>query len=187
MNDKDLLNQTERISDIFAKVMLKTMTAGLGDSRQGDVSMAQFQALRFIGQHGPCTIGGLAEGLYVSQPAATMMADRMVRKGLLARRTGEDRRKSQLDLTDRARRLLSNAESERAERFSGILSHLRPEEREQLVQSLEQFVTAALEQESADEACLHCGREHVAECVVNRARSGSKLKVQGSKLQRPQP
>ena len=168
MRESELLEQAERISSIFARIMLKMMTAETLDS---DITMSQFQALRHIAQHGSCTIGGLAEGLGISQPAATMLVDRMVRRGLVRRVPGRsDRRQAELTLTPRADELLARAEAERAQRLSKILSLMKPSEREQFLESLECFIDAALKVEQAvDEACLRCGIEHYSDCVVNQA------------------
>ncbi len=172
MNDLDLLAQTQHVSDIFTRIMLKTLTVGLlSESPDGEVSMSQFQALKHIGQHGPCTIGSLAQGLGVTQPAATMLVDRMVKRVLVERGPGRtDRRQSEVSLTPHAEELLQRTESERAERLSRVLGLMHPTEREQLLRSLERFVAAAVELETAvEDACLRCGIEHDGECVLNKA------------------
>lgn len=168
MNDRELLTQTQHVSDIFTRV-LRTLTVGpLSDD--GEVTMAQYQALKHIEHHGPCTIGSLVEGLGISQPAATMLVDRMVKRGLVGREPGRtDRRQMEVSLTDRARDLLRRADEERAERLSKVLSRMDRKEREQLLVSLERFVSAAVEMESAvQDACLRCGVSHDDACVLNR-------------------
>ena len=166
MNDTDLLSQTEHLSDIFTRIMLRTLAGTSSD----EITIAQFQALRHVSQHGPCTVGSLAEGLSVSQPAATMLIDRMARRGLVDRQTGKsDRRQAEVSLTRHARSLLDRIEAERAEHLSKILDMMSRSEREQFVELLERFVSAALRLECAvDEACLRCGIGHHTDCVVNQ-------------------
>ena len=169
LNDTELLTQIEHVSDVFTRVMLKTIAADLSDSVE-EISMAQFHALRHVAQHGACTIGSLAEGLCVSQPAATMLVDRMTRRGLVERRSSStDRRQAEVSLTERAKDLLAQIESERSERLGKILGLMGGSEREQFVESLERFISAALKLENAvDEACLRCGIEHYTDCIVNQ-------------------
>jgi DNA-binding MarR family transcriptional regulator len=181
MNELDLLTQTQHVSDIFTRVMLKILTIGAlsGDC---EITMAQYQALKHVEHHGSCTIGSLAEGLGVTQPAATMLVDRMVKRGLVDREPGRtDRRQAEVSLTGRARELLHRAEEERAERLSRVLSLMEPAEREQLLESLERFVAAAVELETPVEgACLRCGIEHDNDCVVNKAH----IKLRGTEVTR---
>ena len=181
MNDLDLLAQTQHVSDIFTRLVLKTLTVGpLSDD--GEITLAQYQALKHIEHHGPCSIGSLAEGLGVTQPAATMLVDRMVKRGLVEREPGRtDRRQSEVSLTEHARSLISRAECERAERLSRVLSLMNPDEREQLLRSLERFVAAAVEVETAvEDACLRCGVEHDGECVLNKAQ----MRLSGTEVTR---
>jgi len=171
MKDAEFLSQTEHISDIFTRIMLKIMTPNL--SRASDeVSISQFQALRHIAQHGLSTIGSIADGLSISQPGATMLVDRMVKRGLVKRQPGRnDRRQSEVSLAPRGKRLLDRIEAERMERLAGVVKLMKHSEREQFVESLERFIAAALEiGQSPDEACLRCGTEHQDDCIVNKSR-----------------
>lgn len=169
MNEHDLLTQTQHVSDIFTRVVLRTLTVG-SISDDGEITMAQYQAMKHIEHHGPCTIGSLAEGLGVTQPAATMLVDRMVKRELVAREPGRtDRRQMEVSLTDRARDLLLRAEEERADRLGAVLGRMSRSEREQLLQSLERFVSAAAEAESdVEDACLRCGATHDDSCILNK-------------------
>ena len=171
MNDTEFLNQTEHISDIFTKIMLKIMTTDVAGSASDEITMAQFHALKHVAQHGSCTIGSLAEGLSVSQPAATMLVDRMSRRDFVARQPGQsDRRQAEVSLTPRGKNLLRRIESERVDRLGRVLRLMGRSEREQFVESLERFVAAALKLErSPDEVCLRCGTEHMDDCIVNQA------------------
>lgn len=181
MNDNGFLNQIEHISEIFARVVLKAMEDMAGNAPD-EVTMAQFEALKHIAQHGPSTIGSLAEGLSISQPAATMLVDRMAKRLLVERHPGrKDRRQAEISLTKRAQELLELIEMERTERLSRILGVMEPGDRIQLMKSLEAFVAAALKLESSiDEACLRCGSDHQADCVVNQAR----LELTGKSVER---
>lgn len=166
MNDTELLTQTEHISDIFTRIMLKIMTEDLAGD---EITPAQFQSLRHIAQHGHCTIGSIAEGLSVSQPAATMLVDRLAKRELVDRQTGRyDRRQAEVSLTPHAVELIAQLEADRTERLGRILELMTSQERGRFVESLERFVAAALKLETVDEACLKCGVEHREGCIVNK-------------------
>jgi DNA-binding MarR family transcriptional regulator len=171
MNDTELLGQAGHISDIFTRIMLKVMTEELTGGSPDEVTMAQYQALRHIAQHGSCTIGSLAEGLAVSQPAVTMLVDRMIKRDLVDRQPGRsDRRQAEVFLTSHAKHLLDQLENARIDRLGKILELMAPEERRRFVESLESFVSAALSLENVvDGACLRCGIDHRPGCVVNQA------------------
>lgn len=168
MTDIALLNETEHIADVFIKVMQKVMTDDLG---AGGLTSAQLQALKHIVSHESSTIGSISEGLMISQPAVTMLVDRMAKRGLVYRQTPEgDRRQSLVLLTDRAGEIIRLVEQERIGRLCGILVAMKGDDRVQFVRSLEKFVAAALKVENdADVACLRCGTDHKPHCVVNRA------------------
>lgn len=172
MNDREFLSQTEHISDIFTKIMVKIMTPNLADGVPDEITMSQFQALKHIANNGPCTIGSIAEGLSISQPAATMLVDRMVRKGYVERRPGRnDRRQSEVVLAAHGQETLDRIEAERADRLAQVVKLMEHSEREQFVESLERFVEAALEVEKMpNQACLRCGIEHQEDCIVNKSR-----------------
>lgn len=182
MTDTELLNQTEHIADIFTRIMHKIMLDDLHGDDSEEITPVQFQALKHIAQHGPCTIGNIAEGLLISQPAATMLVDRMVKRDLVDRRIGKnDRRQAEIALTDRSRELLACIEAERIRRLRRILLMMAPDERLQFMESLEKFVSASLKLEkTVDNACLRCGVEHHPDCIVNQTH----LEMAGKDIER---
>lgn len=171
MDDTELLNQTEHISDIFTKIMSRILSDELIAGDADGVTIAQYQALKHLSHHGSSTIGSLAEGLEVSQPAATTLVDRMAKRGLVDRRPGKsDRRQAEVTLTEAAQTILDQLESERMDRLSRILVRMEPDDRRKFVESMQTFVAAALETDMhADAACLRCGEDHNPDCVVHRA------------------
>ena len=55
--------------------------------------------------------------------------------------------------------------------IESIVAQLESEDAERLRRGLQSFVQAALADEKAvNRVCLHCGIEHVGECLVNQAR-----------------
>ena len=164
------MNQAERVSDIFTRIITRVMSPDAGCPAE-DITPVQLHAMRHIAQHGTCTVGCLAEGLSVTQPASTMLIDRMVKRELVRRDPGRsDRRQSELTLTPHGHDLLARVEAERTERLSGILDLMSPKERDAFIRSLEGFIAAALkfDRGAGEAACLRCGTEHTQDCIVNR-------------------
>lgn len=167
MVDRELINH---LSELFAKVITQTMP---DESTAEGVTLAQLQVLKYIETHGECTVCHLAEGLGISQPAATTLVDRMAKRALVERTSGtDDRRQRQVHLTERARALLFAAETERMEKLGKILTHMDKSASQRLISSLEEFVAAAIAAEMLPrDLCLQCGSAHRADCVVNRAKA----------------
>lgn len=176
MNNKQVVWQTERMAKIFARLESKMIDTEVPGSRSYVITAPQLQALKHIAQHGPSKISAIADGLSISQPAATMLVNRMEKRGLVMRRLrADDRRQAEVSLTRQAESLLRRMERMRFGRLSAILEHMSSEERFQFLDSLEKFVAAALKacECTAEEVCLRCGKDHDPDCVVNQiGRSG---------------
>ncbi len=109
-----------------------------------EVTVPQYRALVVLASRGPQSIGPLAAALGVAPSTATRMADRLVRKGLVRRRTSrQDRRQVRLALTEPGHRLVAEVTEHRREEISSIVAAMPQERRERLVDSLASFAEAA--------------------------------------------
>src|SRR5207245_9713356 len=73
----------EKLTSLFSDIIFKTMTVQLlRELDDLDISLPQLQALTYVAEHRNCSVGGLAEGLGVTPPAAVKTVDRLVKKGL---------------------------------------------------------------------------------------------------------
>jgi DNA-binding MarR family transcriptional regulator len=93
--------------------------------RQPRLSVPQFRALIFASVHDGPSLSAMAEHLGLSLPAASRMADQLVRRGLLERRqAARDRRRVSLSPTARGRaeyrRAHNAARAAIARRFDAI-------------------------------------------------------------------
>jgi DNA-binding MarR family transcriptional regulator/GNAT superfamily N-acetyltransferase len=96
----------------------------LAEQMQGDVTLVaqragvpvqpgQYPLLAALDEHGPQTIGELAQAMRMSQPAITKNADRLVEAGLIeVRRSDEDRRQKIVSLSDAGRQTLEVSKRE---------------------------------------------------------------------------
>lgn len=171
MSESELLSQTEHIADVFMRIMQKTIIDDIHSGDKSGLTPVQLQALKHIVRHGASTVGSISEGLMISQPAATMLVDRMVKRGLVERKSSAgDRRQSLIVPTKSADAIIRRVEENRVERLSEILKVMNQDDRERLVESLEKFVTASLQAESdTSSACLRCGMNHKSDCIINKA------------------
>lgn len=164
-----------KLADMFCKVVEVVLTdQALRSAPCHDLSRSQWHGVAFVERHPFCSIRDLAEGLGVSHPAAVKMVERLVRKGLLQRReSAHDRRVVELSLSPLGEQCAETVRAQRGHALEGVLGNMARENTEHLLHGLHAFLRAALtDRETAEAVCLHCGREHVEECLVSQAKGG---------------
>jgi DNA-binding MarR family transcriptional regulator len=157
----------EQLTGLFSEIVVKTMTVQLlRELDELDITMSQLQALTFIAERRQCSVGGIAEGLDVSHPAAVKLVDKLMRKGLVTRGVAAaDHRQSVIGVTPEGLRLVNQVRHERTQRLTHVLDRMEPADRQALIQGLEAFVTAALRDEAAlDQLCMCCQSLLPSEC-----------------------
>lgn len=109
-----------------------------------EVTLPQFRALVVLASRGPQRVASLAEALAVTPPTATRMCDRLVRKGLVRRRTGrEDRRQVNLTVTPAGRELVAEVTERRRKEISRLLRDISPEDQALMVGLFSKLASAA--------------------------------------------
>lgn len=159
----------EILSDVFAELIRKAATT-YETHGPGEITPSLAQCLQYIYLHGPSPIRKIAAGLSVSDPAASQLVDRLVQRNLVTREhSKEDRRLARISLTDEGLTLVEEARAARIQWLREILDKMPAERRSNLVDTLEEFIKLALEARGqVDEACVRCGIDHLAFCVVSR-------------------
>lgn len=162
---------TEHVLALFTKVLHETMTDRPLCELNAGITPALAHGLQFIFQHGVCSVRDVAHGLSMTLPAASQLVDRLVKKDWVTKCANkQDRRLSEIRVTDMGRELVQEIRTLRVEGMSKILDRMDPEYRRTLVESLESFITAGIDDaKSALTRCTHCGTDHHPECVVNEA------------------
>ncbi|UCH35494.1 MAG: MarR family transcriptional regulator [Armatimonadota bacterium] len=157
---------------VFARWADDALVSDTLDSTGGhDLTRAQFRCLDFLGCHDGCHIGDVAQGLGISDPAATKLVDRLESKGLAGRKASrEDRRVVHVQLSDAGAHVVDRL----GRRFQGLLASaidpLTDQKLNRLTRSLEDVLLAALNNPRVIErVCLHCGDGHSPDCVINQA------------------
>jgi DNA-binding MarR family transcriptional regulator len=109
-----------------------------------DVTLAQYRALIELASRGPQRLADLATALGVEPSTATRMCDRLVRKGLVARRrTSEDRRAVRVSLTVAGAALVAEVSGRRRVEIVEIMGRLPTAQRASVLPALRAFADAA--------------------------------------------
>ncbi len=157
----------EKLTGVFSDIVVKTMTVQLlRELEELDLSLSQLHALTHVAEARKCSVGGLAEALGVTHPAAVKLAEKLARKGLLTRGVDPvDHRQTELCATPEGRTLINRVREERAYRLEQVFSRMSADERQALITGLQGFVTAATRNEGAlDHLCMCCQTLLPTEC-----------------------
>jgi len=110
-----------------------------------ELPSAQMRVCSFLLGFGESSISEVAEELGVSASAATQIADRLEKTGLVERISGAtDRRVKLLRLTDRGVQMMEERRARRIERTTAALRVMSPVERRDLIESLNKLLDASL-------------------------------------------
>lgn len=177
---KDSAAYAEHLVDLFVQILHDLITVKPLQKVGVDITPALAQGLQFLFQHGVCSVRDIAQGLYMTYSAASQLTERLVKRDLVTRTENErDRRLSEIRLTDDGLNVVGQIRFHRIESMSRILGRLDTRGRAVLVEDLERFIAAAIDNEkSALKTCSHCGKDHLSDCVVNeiyRAATGGPI------------
>jgi DNA-binding MarR family transcriptional regulator len=116
-----------------------------------EVTLTQYRTLVVLASRGPQHVADLAAALAVTPATATRMCDRLVRKGLIDRRTEEqDRRQVQIELTGRGRALVTSVTRRRRAEIARIVARIPPDQQLVLVEALSRLAESAGEVRDED-------------------------------------
>lgn len=166
--DKDSTTYTEHVLALFTEVLHETMTDRPLRGLDAGITPALAQGLQFVYHHEVCSVRDVAHGLVMTLPAASQLVDRLVKKNWVTKSDNQqDRRLSEIRLTNEGRALVEQIRARRVEGMSQILGRMDPDRRQALVKSLEGFIAAVIEDpNTALKRCTHCGVEHHPHCAV---------------------
>ncbi|PRY20176.1 MarR family winged helix-turn-helix transcriptional regulator [Pseudosporangium ferrugineum] len=108
------------LSRVFVGLAARSLS-GLDE----DVTLGQFRTLVLLVSRGPQRVTDLAQELAVTSSTATRMCNRLVRKGLVARRArDDDRRAAWVTLTPAGRDLIGEVMRRRAAEIGALVADL---------------------------------------------------------------
>lgn len=169
---KDSAEYTGLIAEFFVEAVRKAATKAMTGTYQGEeITPSLMEALQHIYIHGASPVREIAGGLEVSLSAASQLADRLVKKGLVTRSEDEsDRRLTRIELADAGREVVKEMRERRAEWFDSIVNAMPEADRAAFLEGLESFLQVSLgdDDENLDKACSKCGIQHVPYCVIRQ-------------------
>lgn len=120
---------TEDALAAYKKLHRVLLTSTAGKWRDLDISMQQLRAMYFLRDEDEISVGRLAELFGIGLPAASLLADRLVRAGYVERRDDPaDRRRVLLKLTRVGLRLVTDLREGSHSLLRRWMSALSPED-----------------------------------------------------------
>jgi len=126
-----------------SRVLVSVAARSLADLDE-EVTLTQYRSLVVLASRGPQGMAALADALGVTPPTASRLCDRLVRKGLVRRRTDRsDRRQVRIALTEAGRRMVDVVTDRRRAEIAKLLETVPPDARRSVVAGLQQLAEAA--------------------------------------------
>ena len=159
---------------VFAKAVRDVIEGAVLQEVAGNkLSVTQFKLLSLVAQTDFVTIGDAAAFLGVSSPAASKTVEKMVRRRLLRRADiQEDRRSSQLSLSEAGRRLIETYEKARDRKAAEIFSQYSPEVLRHTSELLDKLASGIAGQRAgalSGETCVQCEIYYRPNCRFRQA------------------
>ncbi len=134
--------------------MFAAVNRGVGaELLQLDMPMGQFKAMATITMFGPQPVGEIGRRLGISEPAASLLVDKLEERGLAERvRDEDDRRRTLVTATPAAEALAGRLREGREEQVQDWLAALSGEELRGLLLGLEGMLRAVGQRKAEGEA-----------------------------------
>jgi len=141
MSKKNIL--IHRMAESFFALRQKCALKDLFIANSLDISLSEFNCLVQFFETDSLGIKNLAEGLGLSPAGVTRIVTSLEEKNLVERKISpDDRRSIDVFLTDSGKALVKRIKKFSLDRHAEILSHIKPQYREQVVDSIEKLTQA---------------------------------------------
>ena len=126
-----------------SRVLVAIAARSLADAGE-EVTLTQYRSLVILAARGPQGVADLAKAVAVTAPTASRLCERLVRKGLVRRRTDRrDRRQVRVGLTGAGRHLVDTVTERRREEIAGLLASIPQQDQRPVAAALQQLAKAA--------------------------------------------
>ena len=126
-----------------SRVLVAIAARSLADAGE-EVTLTQYRSLVVLASRGPQSVAALADAVAVAAPTASRLCDRLVRKGLVRRRTDRhDRRQVRVGLTEAGRALVDAVTERRRQELARLLASTPLETQRSVVAALQQLAETA--------------------------------------------
>ncbi len=107
-----------------SRVLVAIAARSLADVGE-EVTLTQYRSLVVLASRGPQGVAALADAVSVTSPTASRMCDRLVKKGLVTRRTDRrDRRQVRIALSPGGRRLVDAVTARRRTEIEQLVASI---------------------------------------------------------------
>jgi DNA-binding MarR family transcriptional regulator len=148
MHEVDSLSQVDREATVDAvfgasRVLVAIAARSLADAGE-QVTFTQYRSLVVFASRGPQSVAALAEAVAATPPTASRLCERLVRKGLVRRRTDRhDRRQVRLALTEVGRDLIDTVTGRRRQEIADLLASVPADVQRSATAALRQLAAGA--------------------------------------------
>ncbi len=126
-----------------SRVLVAIAARSLADAGE-EVTLTQYRSLVILASRGPQGVAALAEAVAVTPPTASRLCERLVRKGLVRRRTDRrDRRQVRVGLTEAGRHLVDTVTERRRREIADLLASIPQQDQRPVAAALQQLAKAA--------------------------------------------
>jgi DNA-binding MarR family transcriptional regulator len=126
-----------------SRVLVAMAARSLAEAGE-EVTLTQYRSLVVLASRGPQGLASLAEAVAVTPPTASRLVDRLLRKGLVHRRTDRhDRRQVRIGLTEVGRRLIDVVTEHRRHEIATLLKSIPVSEQRSMAKGLQMLAQAA--------------------------------------------
>ena len=145
---RHIFTRGKLIHDRVQRIVAEHLASGKGHRKFRDLSVAQLHVFMQVRHRGEVTIKELAKLLGVAPPSASVMVERMVEKGILARETSrKDRRKVTVSVSPEAIEDIEKIEEAVLRSFVDLVQKVGPETTRKWCEVLER-IKSILEEEA---------------------------------------
>lgn len=128
-----------------SRVLVAVAARSVGDlGEESEVTLTQYRLLMVLATLGPQGVASLASALGVTPPNVSRLCDRLVRKGLVRRRTRrQDRRQVRIELSTTGRQLVDLVTARRRAEIAELVEAVPEDARRSVVAGLQLLIDAA--------------------------------------------
>ena len=126
-----------------SRVLVAIAARSLADAGE-DVTLTQYRTLVVLASRGPQTVADLADLLAVTPPTASRLCERLVKKGLIRRRSAQhDRRQVRIALSATGRELIDAVTVRRRREIAELMASIPPDTQRSVVAALTRLAEVA--------------------------------------------
>ena len=135
---KKLETNIQKLGSVFPEIQRFFHNLSIEVSKTGEFTIAQYRVLSLLNHFGKMTVNDLKKHLNIAQSSASGIVDRLEQTGLLKKTAGSnDKRVTELELSAKAKKILSRKVELMDDVYRKILKSLNEKDQAEFVRSFE--------------------------------------------------